>query len=409
MPQTEHEAIALARRRLQEQRALLGDRHPDYAAALNQLALAAIMHGAPDEAEPLLLEALDIRKQILGEDHPDYATNLSSLAGLLWARGDLAAAELLLRQAIDIRVRVFGADHPKTVASVRSLEALVGHQAGPGRAGVLPELEPTVAAIMGSVIDVAAPMHHAEPAEPVDDALDEISAENGSSFALTALEHPAIEPGLSALRARSEGLQDDWSRLAEALSRAAEALRHPGVPASVELAEELRSSAHRFDALRDDVARAAESLGLDGSEVRGVADRVALEAFFPALERAELSASERSETQRRALAILDRALVLAHTADRAFPPLAECLSLVRRWREDLAAARPAALPDDAAALVAGSHPVAALLALAANDALLSDDRWTELMDAVRGAFGDPLAVAVARGKIALAPPDAAPP
>jgi tetratricopeptide (TPR) repeat protein len=408
MPQTEHDAVALARRRLEEQRALLGDRHPDYASALNQFALTAIMHGNPDEAEPLLLEALEIRKQTVGEAHPDYATNLSSLAGLLWARGDLAAAERLLRQAIDIRVHIFGPDHPKTVASLRSLDELVAQQASPGTAGVVPELEPADATMIGSVIDAAAPMPAvtgsagSEPVEPVDDALDAISAENGSSFALPALEHPALEPGLAALRERSERLQRDWSRLADELSRAAEALRHPGVPASAELAEELRSSSARFDVLREDVARAAEGLGLDGSEVRSAADRAALDGCYPALERAERSAWERSETQREALEVLDRALALVHTGNRAFPPLDDCLSQVRRWREDLAASGPGALPDDAAALVAGTHPVAAVVALAGNDEQLSDERWTELMDAVRDAFGEPLAVALARGRIVIA-------
>src|SRR5207253_1571755 len=84
-----------------------------------------IMHGDPDEAEPLLRQALEIRKGALGESHPDYATNLSSLAGLLWARGDLDGAEPMLRQALDIRWSVLGAGHPKPVASMNSLEQLL--------------------------------------------------------------------------------------------------------------------------------------------------------------------------------------------------------------------------------------------------------------------------------------------
>jgi hypothetical protein len=104
------------------QRSLHGERHPDYATSLNQLALLLIMHGSPDEAEPLLHRALAIRKDTLGEDHPDYATCLSSLAGLLWARGDIVAAEPLLRQAHEIRCRVLGGDHPRSIASRSCLE-----------------------------------------------------------------------------------------------------------------------------------------------------------------------------------------------------------------------------------------------------------------------------------------------
>src|SRR4051794_30443156 len=76
----EHEAVANARHRLELQRQAVGERHPEYATGLNQLALLLIMHGDPDRAEPLLREALAIRKDVLGERHPDYATNLSSLA-----------------------------------------------------------------------------------------------------------------------------------------------------------------------------------------------------------------------------------------------------------------------------------------------------------------------------------------
>ena len=42
------------------------------------------------------------------------------------------------------------------------------------------------------------------------------------------------------------------------------------------------------------------------------------------------------------------------------------------------------------------HPFAALVTLAAGDARLSDDRWTELMDVVRDEFGKSLAVALGR-------------
>ena len=103
----------------------MGDRHPDYASSLIQLALLLIMHGDADEAEPLLREALDIRRETLGERHPDYATCLSSLAGLLWARGDLDGAEPLLRQALEIRYEVLGDRHPKSVVSLNSLDQLL--------------------------------------------------------------------------------------------------------------------------------------------------------------------------------------------------------------------------------------------------------------------------------------------
>src|SRR4051812_40597846 len=69
----EHEAVANARHRLELQRQAVGERHPEFATGLNQLALLLIMHGDPEHAEPLLREALAIRKDVLGEHHPDYA------------------------------------------------------------------------------------------------------------------------------------------------------------------------------------------------------------------------------------------------------------------------------------------------------------------------------------------------
>lgn len=118
----ENEAILNAKRRIALVAETYGDRHPDYATALNQLALLLIMQQEPEKAEPLLREALEIRRQALGESHPDYATNLSSLGGLLWARDEYDGAEPLLRLAVDIRRRTLGAAHPKTIVSINSLE-----------------------------------------------------------------------------------------------------------------------------------------------------------------------------------------------------------------------------------------------------------------------------------------------
>jgi hypothetical protein len=394
MPQIEHEAVALARRRLEEQRALLGDHHPDYATALNQCALLAIKHGEPQEAEPWLLQALEIRKQTMGEDHADYATNLSGLAGLHWARGDLAGAEPLLRQAIDIRLRVFGPDHSKTVASLRSLDELQSAKAGTESAGVFPELAPADITVVGTVVDATASRYPYEESS--------VEPPIAASTPMASSELVEVSTDLAALRERSDRLGRDWLRLADELSRAAEAMRQGGVPCSGVLAEELRSSATRFDALREDVALAALALGLDGSAIRAALDREALDAHFPELAQAERRVSEAADAQRRSLELLEQALDLRHAAGAEFPPLDDCLRQVRCQREAIAAARPVALPDDVAALAAGTHPLCALLALAANDDQVGDESWTEFVDAVRNHFGEPLAVAAARGRLVFA-------
>ncbi len=49
---------------------LLGDKHPDVALSLNNLALLYDNQGRYEAAEPLYLEALKIFERILGADHP---------------------------------------------------------------------------------------------------------------------------------------------------------------------------------------------------------------------------------------------------------------------------------------------------------------------------------------------------
>ena len=62
---------------------MLGERHPDTAASLNNLAVLLEAQGDYAAAKPLYEQALAIHKAVLGERHPDTATSLNNLAGLL--------------------------------------------------------------------------------------------------------------------------------------------------------------------------------------------------------------------------------------------------------------------------------------------------------------------------------------
>ena len=55
---------------LEIRKAELGDRHPDTAQGLNNLALLYDSQGRYGEAEPLYVQALEIRKAELGDRHP---------------------------------------------------------------------------------------------------------------------------------------------------------------------------------------------------------------------------------------------------------------------------------------------------------------------------------------------------
>ena len=64
--------------------------------------------GRHAEAEPLYKQAMEIRRTALGERHPDYATSLNNLAGLYDAMGRQAEAEELRKKAMAIHRRPEG-------------------------------------------------------------------------------------------------------------------------------------------------------------------------------------------------------------------------------------------------------------------------------------------------------------
>ena len=58
---------------------LLGDRHPDVATSLNNLALLYCYQNRYDDAKLLFLQALEIRRSILGREHPDTQNTIEAI------------------------------------------------------------------------------------------------------------------------------------------------------------------------------------------------------------------------------------------------------------------------------------------------------------------------------------------
>lgn len=101
----------LYRQALTIRKEALGDRHPDYASSLERV---AVVGRGTDVA--LLREAAEIRKQAQGEWHPAYARTLESLGyELLNRQRRPDEAVPLLKQALAIRQKAFGADDPGCV------------------------------------------------------------------------------------------------------------------------------------------------------------------------------------------------------------------------------------------------------------------------------------------------------
>jgi hypothetical protein len=100
------EALALRQQALDGYRKLLGDEHPDTAAAYNNLALNQNRQGRYAEAEGNFKRALDLYCKLLGDDHPDTAAAYNNLADNQYDRGRYTEAEANSTKAVDARERI---------------------------------------------------------------------------------------------------------------------------------------------------------------------------------------------------------------------------------------------------------------------------------------------------------------
>jgi tetratricopeptide (TPR) repeat protein len=123
------DAEPLLVRAMEIYREALGEGHPEYDASLNNLVRLYRAMGRHADAEPLLVRAMEIYREALGEGHPDYAASLNNLAGLYRAMGRHADAEPLLVRAMEIYREVLGERHPDYDASLKHL-AVLYHEMG---------------------------------------------------------------------------------------------------------------------------------------------------------------------------------------------------------------------------------------------------------------------------------------
>ncbi len=128
-------ALPLHEEALAIYRATLGGRHPDYAAGLNNLAALLKDMGDPHGAVSPCREALAIRREVLGARSPDYAQSLNSLGLLLKNTGDYKGALRLYRQALALRKEVAGEGHHDYAQSLNNL-ALLLHLMGDHKAAL---------------------------------------------------------------------------------------------------------------------------------------------------------------------------------------------------------------------------------------------------------------------------------
>ncbi len=80
--------------------------------------------GESERAEEWFRRAVDNRKKCLGDKHPNYGTALDNLAGMCADRGDFAAAEPLKRQSLEIRKAAYGGNDPTYAIGLHNLAYL---------------------------------------------------------------------------------------------------------------------------------------------------------------------------------------------------------------------------------------------------------------------------------------------
>ena len=109
------------------QRKTLGENHPNYATALNNLAGYYASLGDYNKAVELGTMAMNIRKEALGENHPVYATSLSNLAGYYDNLGNYNKAVELGTKAMEIQRKTLGENHPNYATALNNLAGYYSH------------------------------------------------------------------------------------------------------------------------------------------------------------------------------------------------------------------------------------------------------------------------------------------
>ncbi len=196
------------------------------------------------------------------------------------------------------------------------------------------------------------------------------------------------------------GVSESFSHLGKKLSAVASALQASGMPPTLPLLEELRSSRSTFEELRKGATELAHLLADSRAKHTGqIESLVELKALIESLGEAQEKRAEDEKIHRRALALLDRILAIEHSEEVDFPPLADCQLKARELHRGIAALHWPDVHPEAAALAHRRHPLAELLTLVERHMDLEDDLWLLLKHAVSESFGKKLSLAAARGKL----------
>lgn len=200
------------------------------------------------------------------------------------------------------------------------------------------------------------------------------------------------------LTAQVAALRAAGDRLAADLRAAGAQLQERADVALGAVAERCVRLPAEVDALRERLRSAATAAGLDAPAPGATWPE--LEAMAAAIDGAR---AVWQQARAAALQALDRVLHVAHRDGVVFGPLGEVHSQARDLHVAISAGDLTGA-ETAAALQAGSHPLARLVLWLERGDSLGDEEWQALEDEIVRAFGRPIAVAVARRKLVIAAP-----
>jgi hypothetical protein len=196
-------------------------------------------------------------------------------------------------------------------------------------------------------------------------------------------------------------MTDVFADLGERLTQAAGQLQEPGTPPAEPLVEELLSCRRDFGNLRGQVRVLAESLQIACPPEESLVGLHDLSALLDEIAEAEIQQARNEELRRRAVAVLEKVILLAHASDAGSPSLRACQEQARALNASISEASWIDMPAETEPLAEGEHPFAHLLTLVEDRDELNDESWASLHDSVGAAFGKSLAAAAVRSKLVL--------
>ena len=131
--------VELRKLKVADSSLVLGERHPETLATMNNLARTLSADGQLAAARALQEQALTLLREVLGERHPNTLTCMSNLSATLSSMGDLMSARLLQEQALELRREILGDAHPDTLVSMNNLAKTLSSKGDLAAARILQE------------------------------------------------------------------------------------------------------------------------------------------------------------------------------------------------------------------------------------------------------------------------------